>query len=161
MSDVIRYRSPGGSWWALSAPGQVVYGSWVPNFGGQRPISRGLTYRRDSVGWSGNYLLLMNTQPGDRDISWEACGFAVYGRHEARGSVYLMLVAPFWSIALAAAALPLAWASSGLRSRARARRWKRRGLCTACGYDLRASPERCPECGTAASIPSSGTPGEG
>jgi hypothetical protein len=45
--------------------------------------------------------------------------------------------------------LPLAVGSCLVRRRRLARRLSA-GRCIACGYDLRASPERCPECGRAA-----------
>ena len=51
--------------------------------------------------------------------------------------------APHWAFAAAAALLPATW----LFGRTQRRRRIERGRCVVCGYDLRASPDRCPECG--------------
>ena len=56
---------------------------------------------------------------------------------------YGLVAVPYWLLALLAAALPLASLGLSLRNRAR----RRRGQCAGCGYDLRETPQRCPECG--------------
>lgn len=53
------------------------------------------------------------------------------------------------SITAATLVLPASWLVARFVGRARRRSRSRRGLCPNCSYDLRASPERCPECGTA------------
>jgi hypothetical protein len=56
-----------------------------------------------------------------------------------------VVVFPAWLTVAVFAALPLVRGASFVRRRRRLRE----GHCEHCGYDLRATPERCPECGAA------------
>jgi hypothetical protein len=53
------------------------------------------------------------------------------------------LVVPHWFVGAAFGVIPAAWV---VRQERRLRRW-RRARCPRCGYDLRATPGQCPECG--------------
>jgi hypothetical protein len=63
---------------------------------------------------------------------------------------YVSLTMPYWSAACATSLLPASWLAGAAASRSRRRRRATVGRCTACGYDLRASPGRCPESGAMA-----------
>ena len=65
---------------------------------------------------------------------------------------YLYVQVPYWPAALATSLLPMWWAIDWQR-RQRARARVAIGLCPSCGYDLRATPDRCPECGHAPVTP--------
>ena len=63
-----------------------------------------------------------------------------------------VLRVPLWSLVV----LPLgppAWSLRRRYVRRREQRRRARGLCPACGYDIRATPGQCPECGAAATTP--------
>jgi hypothetical protein len=68
---------------------------------------------------------------------------------------YRAWVVPHWFLASLAGALPAWWLARHpprTWESPRARRRRARGLCPRCGYDVRATPARCPECGTVVSV---------
>ena len=89
----------------------------------------------------------------DTHDSWERWRLSTYAGHfgfaywrcarqnsESRG-----VTIPYWAVLLL-----LAIAPARALWRARRSRWRlRAGRCRTCGYDLRATHHRCPECGTA------------
>jgi hypothetical protein len=63
-------------------------------------------------------------------------------RGDGAGPMYELFV-PHWLSALMTSILPAVWLMRWQKRRA----GNVRGNCLTCGYDLRATPERCPECG--------------
>jgi hypothetical protein len=60
------------------------------------------------------------------------------------GLVHYTVILRLWQLAALTAVAPLL----SIRRTLQRRRATSAGLCPACGYDLRATPGRCPECGT-------------
>jgi hypothetical protein len=74
---------------------------------------------------------------------WHFMGFEVI-RTQPLTYGWLAVGVPFWALCVPLAGSAL-WGTVRLR---RLRDLRRPGLCGRCGYDLRETTDRCPECGT-------------
>ena len=92
--------------------------------------------------------------------SWECLGFAGFDGYDDLSAItstdpivrYRSLVIPYWFLAIAFSLPLIRGISSALQARRRLKR-SASGLCSSCGYNLRATPHACPECGSMAGDP--------
>jgi hypothetical protein len=112
--------------------------------------------------WGGKHLLGTDQTPYHVRWSWAHLPtygtYAPYTRRQFAGFLWFAqpvkapgfptfsthaLVIPYWFLTL----LMLSPFSIAWRRHRRTKRLLRENICPDCGYDLRASPDRCPECG--------------
>ena len=151
-SDKVVWTRDDGQRSLRSAQGEVVLSLYLADWSDRPDKARGLRYTTD-LPTSGAFELmtplLLCYDPTAQVVRWQRGGFA-WSRRGSSDDLTATAVAPFWSVTAATGAMPLGWAAALLCGRLRARRRTRAGHCPSCGYDLRATPDRCPECGAAA-----------
>ena len=73
--------------------------------------------------------------------------YFAFAQSQRSGGRSVTVCVPHWAVVLASPTLPAAQLLLWARRRRVEHRRAKTGLCASCGYDLRASPGRCPECG--------------
>jgi hypothetical protein len=148
---VICTSRPGQIWLTLIGVTDADAGFWRGMFRGG--------VRTHTVGGDGPAVEVesfrWNRQPpgGRPPFRWERSEQAPsFSGGRAARAMYRTVVVPHWSVMLLTAALPLARLPDALAALRRTGR-AARSQCVRCGYDLRATPGRCPECGHVTSAP--------
>jgi hypothetical protein len=82
------------------------------------------------------------------NFNWRTLGFRYEDTSFPPGvGRHLHLGIPYWPVLLATSFIPIRLTKKYAHHLTKKHRRRRRGLCENCGYDLRASTDRCPECG--------------
>ena len=115
-----------------------------------------LWHRQDWIGRGGSYLMIgggrIVVSHGYQPLfglayvgyeGWSGFGFVGQWFYQGGRSQYLF-ACPLWSLMVVFGGWPFI---VNTRDRLVQRRRRRRGMCVHWGYDLRATPGRCPECG--------------
>jgi hypothetical protein len=103
-------------------------------------------------------LYIYSPQPRYANINWTQrisvwnhLGFFHLTDPGSNRSTFSRIVLPGWFLVLVTASLCGPVLLFSLRARRSAMRWEA-GQCQRCGYDLRETPIRCPECGTTVAV---------
>ncbi|HEY2587909.1 MAG TPA: hypothetical protein VGI81_19350 [Tepidisphaeraceae bacterium] len=109
------------------------------------PFGREMGLTADAMSTSADEFAAIHVTLFDpSNEKWHFLGFHVAaGTLGTWGWKFNAILVPYWALLIPLAIPPL----TGFRRAIRRARRRRRGQCLACGYDLRQSPERCPECG--------------
>jgi hypothetical protein len=147
-SDKLRFiRSPSSStaYFWQTARGQLLFTRYFEE--GQWKDSKHFGFRYSSDPAT-RVISLWNPDRERHEQVWRflgAGGSVHLWPEESARSVHMII--PLWMLALVAGAY-WPWYAIGLAARIRRSRRRRQARCEQCGYDLRASAGRCPECGT-------------
>jgi hypothetical protein len=120
-------------WWIQSVVGEL-------RFVGLRSTT---TPSTNPPGW----MYSSRLQNGEQlSGSKQGFNYATYSQRPHHDFIARVISVPHWFVISVLSIAP----TYSLFSLRRQSKRRKLGLCLKCGYDLRASPQRCPECGTAA-----------
>jgi len=139
-TDIAAYRGEDRSIAIISARGLVGFYAHVQNNLKASTPTRGFNVQHEE------FPLDLISMFG-RSYIKRVGSFAIASSPGEPVHIWIAIV-PIWFLMMLFAIAPTVWT---IRYRRRRRRERAEGkLCLNCGYDLRATPERCPECGTVA-----------
>ncbi len=139
QNELFEYGNSRGSTFLWTSCGQLRLEHNVPLSGVE------LTTPFEFHYWVDKPAVKFERVPGTNVYFWNVFGFSLV-TGERWGDYHYALFVPFWFVAVLSAVLTL-WGTYHWR-RVRRQYRQQAGLCVNCGYDLRASKDRCPECGT-------------